>query len=543
MRKWRIQGWVDGELTGEVTALDGGDEGGGVAVARAPGDTGEHDVFAREPRWREFWDDTGERAPVPAGYDTGETEMLEPITDEHDAAGEVPSADELAGVDTRQLWTWALLIALLGVAARVGWYFYFESEFAWRLGPQGMEYLGQGVGFLQGAVTDPAAGPAAPAWREMLPPGYGLLLAGLFAPFGADQAFAQADGPMMAVRVAQWLMAGAVTLMTFALARRVLFGWIALVPAALVTASVAVVDLPSLIDPATLLVFLLTATVLLLVKAGESDDRQRGGYTLLAGLAFSFALLAQPRLVLLLPLAALWLAKVAPARYVAAFALLALLLPAGWMARNYVLFDQVVPVSPYGHASVYTDNVDPVGGSGTVERAVPVECPRTELLTGPIEQRFDWTSCMQSAGFSEIADHPDQSALAVPDRIAALYSPWNETRARGEYATPHWDYHHLLPEATLANDTFKRVDRTLNYVWVGGYILLVLVGVWVLWAEGPRSSARMIALPLIALPLIHLVLHAENRMRLPFLPLAMIAVTLGAMIAWDALRRDVRRAR
>jgi hypothetical protein len=208
-----------------------------------------------------------------------------------------------------------------------------------------------------------------------------------------------------------------------------------------------------------------------------------------------------------------------------------------------VIFDRIVPISPYGHASVYTDNVEPVGGTGTVERAAPPECPRTQLLTGPVDQRFDWVDCMRSAGFEEIADHPGESAYAVPDRVAALFSPWNPTRARGEYATPHWDYHYLIPAQTLQDETFRRVDRALNYVWVGGFILLVVLGVWVLWAEGPRSSARMIALPLVALPLIHLVLHAENRFRLPFLPLALIALTLGAITAWDLLRRDIRGSR
>ncbi len=540
MRKWRIEGWLDGELTGEVTAVDTGAEhsGGGVAVAGDSGDSGEHDVFEREPRWREFWDDTGEQASLRG--DTGETEVLGEVSAAGAAAARV---DELAGVSSRRLWAWACLIALLGVAARVGWYLYFENDFEWRLGPYGVEYLGQAVSYMQSAIGNPAAGSQAPAWREMLPPGYALFLAAVFQPFGAQEAFAQGDGPMMAVRVVQWLMLGGVTLMTFALARRVLFGWVALVPAVLVTISIAMVDLPSLLANETLLVFLLTAAVLLLVKANEAVGRDRVGLVLLAGLALSYAVLTQPRLVLVVPFAVVWLWRSQGARLGIALAVLALLLPAGWVVRNYAVFDRVVPVSPAGHASVYNDNVDPVGGTGTVERAAPPECPRTQLLTGAITQRFTWANCMRAAGVDEIAAHPADSALAVPDRIAALYSPWNPTRARGFYSTPHWDYHYLIPAATRSDDTFRRVDRTLNYVWVAGYILLVMLGVLVLWAEGPRSSARMIALPLIALPLIHLILHAENRFRVPFLPLALIAVTLGAMTAWDALRRDARPAR
>lgn len=543
MRKWRIEGWLDGELTGEITTVEAGSEQrGGVAVA---GDTdesgisGEHDVFEREPRWREFWDDTGEREPL--GGDTGETEVLGEAGEAGaGAATTAARVDELAGVSSRRLWAWACVIALLGVAARVGWYLYFESDFEWRLGPYGMEYLGQAVSYMQGGIGNPEAGSQAPAWREMLPPGYALFLSGVFQPFGAQEAFAMGDGPMTAVRVVQWLMAGGVTLMTFALARRVLFGWVALVPAVLVTASIALVDLPSLLANETLLAFLLTAAVLLLVKANEAEGRDRVGLVVLAGLALSYAVLTQPRLVLVVPFAAVWLWRSVGARFGVALAILAVLLPAGWVVRNYAVFDRLVPVSPAGHASVYNDNVDPVGGTGTVERAAPPECPRSQLLSGALTQRFTWARCMQAAGFDEIAAHPADSALAVPDRFAALYSPWNPTRARGFYSTPHWDYHYLIPAETLSNETFKRVDRTLNYVWVAGYILLVLLGVLVLWAEGPRSGARIIALTLISLPLIHLVLHAENRFRVPFLPMAMIAVTLGAMTFWEALRRDSR---
>ncbi|MBK5230320.1 MAG: hypothetical protein JJE27_04010, partial [Thermoleophilia bacterium] len=65
-------------------------------------------------------------------------------------------------------------------------------------------------------------------------------------------------------------LVGATTWMTFALARRVLFGVTALLPPLILTASIALIDVPNLFADETLLAFLLTASVLLLVKAHET---------------------------------------------------------------------------------------------------------------------------------------------------------------------------------------------------------------------------------------------------------------------------------
>lgn len=525
MRKWRIEGWLDGELTGEITAVDTD------APSAAP-----TQVFEEEPRWSEFWD---------TGESTGEFESTGTTGEGAPIAPPPPTAsvEELAGISAKRLWTWACIVALLGVVARAAWYFNFQDEFAWRLGPDGMTHLNQAVGYMLGGIGNPEAGSLSPAYREFLPPGYPLFLSAIFQPFGSQEAYALGEGPLLAVRIVQWLMAGGLTLMTFALARRVLFGWAALVPAVLVTLSAGLLDLPNLLASETLLAFLLCGSLLLLVKAREIDGRDRGLLVLLAGLAFSYALLTQPRIVLLLPFAAIWLGRNLNVKFGAAFAIVALALPVGWIVRDYVLFDEFVPVSIAGQVAVYTDNVEPVGGSGTVARAAPAECPRTQLLVSPLEYRFNWARCMQAAGVDEIAAHPGDSALAVPDRVAALFSPWNPTRARGNYSVPHADYHYLVPAATRTDSTFRQIDRTLGYVWVAGYIALLIVGLATLLVEGPLSPARLIALPLLTLPLIHLVLHAENRFRLALLPFALIALTLGALTAWDALKPDVARDR
>ncbi|HEV7918927.1 MAG TPA: hypothetical protein VGO97_05050 [Solirubrobacterales bacterium] len=60
MRKWRIQGWVDGELTGDIRPI-------------GPGDSQDHDEidagesqFDAPPRWQEFWLDESGSAQVTA---------------------------------------------------------------------------------------------------------------------------------------------------------------------------------------------------------------------------------------------------------------------------------------------------------------------------------------------------------------------------------------------------------------------------------------------------------------------------------------------
>ncbi|MGH2906705.1 MAG: hypothetical protein ACRDKI_08030 [Solirubrobacterales bacterium] len=455
-----------------------------------------------------------------------------------------------AAASPRRLWGWAIFIAVAGVAARATWYVHFKEDLPLRAGPDGDIYMGQAKAILNGSIGNPDATGLATVYREAFAPGYALFVAGLWLPLPRGDVFRGADYTLLVVFAVQWLLAGFTTLMTFALARRVLFGWSALAPPVIVSLSIALVDMPNMFAYETLLAFLLTATALLLVKAHddplppgplrywqEPDPPRRAQWsaTLLAGVTLSAALLVQPRLIVLLPFAAWWLWRAAAGRFAALFVVVALVLPGAWMARNYSHFETFAPISINPQASLYMDNVDPVGGTGYVPDAAPPQCSRSVLYEPDLKQHFEWGRCMQSAGFNEITSHPADSALAIPDRFAALFSVWNPAFARGTYSSDKWGYQNLPPASVRDDPTYADALQIAAIVLMVLYVLMTLTGLYVLWLEGPGSVPRMIALPVIVLPLVHVIYHAENRFRLPVLPLIAISITLGVLAVWDAL--------
>jgi hypothetical protein len=223
------------------------------------------------------------------------------------------------------------------------------------------------------------------------------------------------------------------------------------------------------------------------------------------------------------------------------FLVFALMLPSAWIVRDYEQFNTVVPISINPQASLYTDNVDPIGGSGYAADVAPAQCPRDVLYSQDLQQHFAWGRCMARAGLSEITDHPADSALAVPDRLVALFTPWNPTFARGTYSSDHWGYQRLVPASLHSNATYKNAERVLVIALMVLYVLMMIVGLWGMWLEGAGSVARVIALPVIVLPLVHLMFHAENRFRVPLLPLIAIAITLGVLSTWDTLIASRRK--
>jgi hypothetical protein len=454
-------------------------------------------------------------------------------------------------VSPRRLWGWAIVIALAGVAARALWYLNFKDDLPLRPGPDGYVFIGQAKSFLAGAISDPNANGLATAYKEAFPPGYGLFLAGLWAALPRADVLADADYVWLTAFAAQWLLAGLTTLMTFALARRVLIGYSALIPPVLLTLSVALIDLPNAFAYETLLVFLITATVMLLVKAHDAaalrwrEGLQRAAPTLLsvlAGLTLSAAILTQPRVAILLPFATWWLVRAAGGRHAVVFLVIALLLPGAWIARDYSLFGRVVPISIDSQASLYEDNVDPVGGKGFTPGAMPPQC-RSDWINSPLlTEHFVWANCMTRAGANEIIDHPSKSALAIPDRLAAMISPWNPAYARGNYSSNLWGYQDVVPRAVRNDTTFIQAEDVLVVVFLVLYAGFALIGLYALWAEGPGAPARLIATTIIVVPIAQFVFHGENRSRILLLPFLLISITLGIVAAWDffASQRDKR---
>ena len=60
---------------------------------------------------------------------------------------------------------------------------------------------------------------------------------------------------------------------------------------------------------------------------------------------------------------------------------------------------------------------------------------------------------------------------------------------------------------------------------------------WHFGRKEPGSPARLMAMPMIALPIALLAYHGENLHRLPLLPFISISITLGMLSLVEALKR------
>lgn len=515
---------------------------------------------------------------------------------------------------SRELWLVAGLITLLGLVGRIVWYKHYNAALFLRVGPDGMGNFNQAVDQLRDVYGTGGGEPIPEVYRDYLPPGYPLFLATLWKLIPLHGVVGEREfwiAAVRAARVVQWLLAAGVTLMSFALARRVLFGYTALLPPLLLTASIAMVDVPNLLAAETLLAFLLTASVLLLVKAREEgvaaadsaelarvyaaeqaeraeqaareeatllldqiaphdeldphfeqddfvahdqfddasrwaaldepppEDRGRdltGLWVLLSGFALSYAILTQPRFVLFVPFAVIWAARALPRGHAVAFLIVTLLLPAGWIARNYAEQSRIMPLSISAQSALYEDNVDPIGDDGTSHGAAPAACPREMLTSSDQAVRQEWADCMFREGLDQIAAHPRDSLAAAGDRLAAMFSPWNADYARGGYASEFFSYPEIVPRETREDPAYRTTRDWLNVLWILAYAALLLAGALALWAEGAGSPARLMAMPMIALPIALLAYHGENLHRLPLLPFISISITLGMLSLVDALK-------
>lgn len=458
---------------------------------------------------------------------------------------ERPRALDLAS--PRRLWAWAVVIALFGLAIRGLWFYNFQDQLALRLGPDGDVYLGQARAFLAGGLGNPAAPGIANIDREMLAPGYGLFLAGLWSLVPRADVLALTTQVQLIAFATQSVLVALTTLMTFAISRRYLFGFTALIPPALLTASIAVIEMTNMFAYETPLMFLLTATNWLLLIAHEHADDEKSSrfllVSMLSALLLGAAIVAQPRVAVAVPFLIWWAVRGINWEHALVFALVALVLPAVWIARDYAQFDRLVPISVAPQESLYIDNVAPFEGDGVAEDAAPPGCPRSDLTSSTIGDRFDWGDCMQQAGVEQITSEPDTAVLAVPDRLASLFTPWNPEYASGKYSSARWGYQDLIPQSVRDDPTYKTSFDIIAIVFMILYAAAVLAGVWILWAEGVGSGGRLLTILLVTLPIVHVLFHAEGRFRVPVLPLMLIALTLGSLQFFELLRRNPDGAR
>lgn len=397
----------------------------------------------------------------------------------------VRSMSVLDRVTPQRLWLWAIVIALAGVVLRVFWFGQYEADLpfafgstltghAWALDPQ---------------FRAPVAPGALNSYylTRAFAPGYGVVLRAVYEAAGGATASAHAVG--VALLIVQSAMAFVATLVTYALSRRVLFGYLSLLPAALLTLSIALIELPGGIAPQVPAMLVLLLAVWLITLVRECPPGERGAravaLTTVGGLLLGAAVLFNPAILLPVPLILWWGFRGLGREYATLLLVATILLPAGWIA----VADSVTPGSL------------------------------------PVDQAQQW---LEPAHGNVVSN-----ASEAADRAYNVITPWNERWARGAYVSSNWNWEWILPASIRADASYKSASDALMIVLMLLYAGFALLGVVELISEGAGSAARLIALPVIAVPLATFVVPAGNALRLPVLPLLLIAFALGAARVLD----------
>ncbi len=327
-------------------------------------------------------------------------------------------------------------------------------------------------------------------------PGYGAVIRGAWELAGGSSGDTHTF--RVVILAAQSLIVAAATLLTFALSRRVIFGFAALLPAALMTASVALLELPGHLAPQFPLMFLLVAAIWLVTLLRERVPDLRGAgpvlLTIAAGATMGAAILFSPAALLLVPFICWWAFRGIGREHATLLLVATILLPACWLA---VVQTQATGGVPTDQITAWADQ----GGETVVN-----------------------------------------SASAAADRAYAFITPWNPRFARGGWASANWNYEWILPQSFRSETTYISATRTLAVVLMLAYLALVLGGVIALFAEGAGSAERLIALPVITLPLATFLSTAGDLWRAPILPFLMISLVVGAIWLLEIGQRKPRVA-
>lgn len=400
-----------------------------------------------------------------------------------DPIREEPRALDVAS--PRNLWLWAFIIAAAGVVLRLVWFQSYGTELintigalagsdTWRLG--GLTVWVDGLGNFNPNLA-----------AKAFAPGYGAFLHAAWEYGGGDT-----HSTRVAILATQSLMVFASTLLTFALSRRVLFGYAALVPAALMTASVALLELPGLPAPQIPLMLIIVFAIWLITLLRErAPDLTGAGPVLLAlggGLSLGAGILFSPTTLLLVPFVLWWAFRGVGREHAVLLLVATILLPACWLA-----------------------------------------VAQTQISGGiPTDQIGAW---LDSDG-KRVVDSPQAAA----DRAYAVVTPWNPRFSRGAWESTNWNYEWLLPLSVRAETTYQSATRVLAAVLMIGYLLLVVAGAVALFAEGAGSAERLIALPAITMPFATFFTGAGGLLRVSVLPFLMICLVLGGALLLEKVR-------
>lgn len=353
-------------------------------------------------------------------------------------------------------------------------------------------------------------------------PAYAYFLAFVYKIFGVH---------LYAVLLVQIVLGAVTAALVYVLTRR-LYSRVA----AAVAGGIWVFYLPAIffdtqILPASLMLFLVTASLWLLAVALDLGRRWilTGAA---AGVLFGAAALARPNLLLFVPALALWplVRRVPVGRAVAVFALPVVLVAGAVTIRNKVAADEWVAISSQGGVNFFIGNNREAPGSfmpprGTIGRPEALNEVQTRALAEAALGRpltaAEASRWWFARGLKYVARNAGDAALLYGRKISLLTNNY---------------------EVTLNADFgFRRNFSAFHRVPIPYYGLLFALGAVGLalgWRGEPRGR-RALAIFFLATALSVVLFFVVDWYRLPLVPV----LAVGAGWAVARIREDVRRRR
>jgi len=390
----------------------------------------------------------------------------------------------------------------------------------WR-SPEDWEYgivarnLLDGNGFSGSAWFVPE-GPTA-----FMAPVYVYLLYGTLLVFGG--------GGYLVLQLGQAAVGGLCAGLVYRLAHHTLGGRVALLAGVLYAVHPTHAYLAVVIHPLLFITVFLLATLTLLVRLCE---RRTVSTAIGLGVCYGVALLTDPAILCILPILVAAPLLTSPGEYrgwglgVAAFAMAALVV-SPWTVRNYLVFDQFVPIkSQFGYilwvgnhpGATGTQTVlDETGQLSHVNHRIPEELEaELSMMSEP-----DAYSTLGDIAVNYMVDHPTETALRTVKK-AGYY-----------WCFPYW---HINPQ-DRDGPWLAHIRRPEEVIWIA-VLVAGLVGLW-LRREDWRRWLVLVA-PMACYTALYAATNVGSgpRYRIPIEPLVMMFAAVTVLYALTRRKND-----
>jgi arylsulfatase A-like enzyme/4-amino-4-deoxy-L-arabinose transferase-like glycosyltransferase len=347
------------------------------------------------------------------------------------------------------------------------------------------------------------------------PPGWPFLVAAVFRIFGES---------LTALRLVQVAVSLVAVALVYDVARR-RYG-----PRAALVAGLFCAVLPELVHYTHFLwseTLFTTLLVLAIWALDRFEGAPRARWALVAGAALGLAALTREMILPFAPLAAAWVAAVAPGPAARKARCAALLLAAcalvvlPWTVRNYGRHGQLVVVSTIRWFPMVVGNLLPADGSILGRDPEQQFAARYFAIPDELERE----AMARDVALAAIAEaQPGWIARKLPRNIYGLFTPWTQLARfeRSGWLPPRWQ-------------PLARVLVPLEMALTGLALALGVVGLWTVRRGRLEPLLAVLVLFFVAL---HVVANANHRFRLPLLPV--YALFGGALLARPAAARRSR---